>query len=49
MLTVSLSDGDIGKVKEITEERIIKKGKLNVVVRDAWRCLETSLRNNIWR
>ena len=39
--TLSPSNGDIGKVKERTEERITKgKGELNVVLRDAWRCSE---------
>ena len=41
MSTLSLSDGDIGKVKERTEERITKgKGELNLVLGDAQRCLE---------
>ena len=39
--TPSLSNRDTGKVKERIEERITKgKGELNIVLRDAWRCLE---------
>ena len=41
MSTLSPSNGDIRKVKERTEEKITKgRGELNVVLGDAWRCLE---------
>ena len=43
-LEIKVRHGNIGKVKERTEERITKgKGELNVVLRDAQRCSEMTV------